>query len=73
MNNERTNSIDILRFVFAFMVVYIHSYTGTEQSAIISRMAVPGFFMISGFCIEYIVKKGWGGGYNDICNEWQES
>ncbi len=55
----RNNGIDILRTICAFMIICIHeAFPGTfgEVVRLISRVAVPMFFMITGFY------------YEDICN-----
>lgn len=55
--SNRNNSIDIFRFVCAIMVVMIHTnpfvdkniYLGYIFSQIIPRIAVPFFFLTSGY------------------------
>ncbi len=48
----RYKSLDLLKVICAFLVVYIHlpvSFMGTEYVVALARIAVPIFLMISGF------------------------
>lgn len=57
---KRINSIDILRFIAAFVVVCIHtSYFAKEYALPIMRFAVPVFFAVSGYfyCSADVFKK----------------
>ena len=54
----KSNNFDLLRFLFAFSVLLVHSYvlSGTEALSIISKLlsseiAVKCFFVVSGFLI----------------------
>lgn len=63
MNVERTNNryicFDILKAICAFMVVCIHKsfIFAEEEIRVICRIAVPIFFMISGFFYEELKRK----------------
>lgn len=60
LKNERYNSIDVLKCLCAFMVICIHApFPGKigEYLVAISRIAVPIFFMISGFFWENTCSK----------------
>ncbi len=58
MEKKRVHSLDVLRTLFALMVCFIHcSPTNSSYSLIITRMAVPGFFMITGFFLESMIEK----------------
>ena len=54
---KRYNSIDVFRLVCAIMIVSIHtqplsdinSFAGYFASGIITRFAVPYFFVVSGY------------------------
>ena len=47
---ERNTSIDIMRFVFAFLVVVIHvPIVGGEYVMPLARCSVPFFYVVSGF------------------------
>ncbi len=49
-SGNRNQNIDILKAVCAIMIVSIHtSYPGKDYLIVLSRIAVPCFFMISGF------------------------
>ena len=45
----RNHSIDILRCVFAFMVVYLHTHYWIGYPVDLCRCAVPGFMVMTGF------------------------
>lgn len=54
----RVNNFDLLRFVFAFIVLLVHAYalSGTESLSVLSKylsssLAVKSFFIVSGFLI----------------------
>lgn len=57
----RNNNIDIIKSICAFLIVCIHvpfpGETGSYITAL-SRIAVPIFFMITGFFYSDVVKKG---------------
>jgi len=56
----RYTGLDFLKFVCAFLVVYIHSCSDSyanEYIIPITRIAVPVFFMITGFFYEETVNK----------------
>lgn len=50
---SRNHSLDVLKFVCAFLVVVIHTSCCVWHDAVlpITRCAVPCFFMISGYCL----------------------
>jgi len=56
---KRNNNIDALKFICSLMVIFIHSeYTGVkiyENIAALCRIAVPIFFIISGFFYRRII------------------
>lgn len=52
MNNQRNNSIDILKTVCSFMVVFIHAGENNTLGTylkVICTCAVPFFFLVSGY------------------------
>ena len=58
---QRTISIDILKSICAFLVVCIHApFPGVvgEYLTVLTRIAVPLFFMITGYFYSDIVNKG---------------
>ena len=62
MKDKRNNSIDIFRLVCALLVVAIHThpfadineYVGYFCTSVLTRIAVPFFFCVSGY---YYVEK----------------
>lgn len=55
----RNTGMDILKFICAFAVVCIHlEYPGKTYLEPFTRVAVPVFFMISGYHYEGVCQKG---------------
>lgn len=48
---NRNHSIDILRCVFAFMVVYLHTHYWIGYPMDVCRCAVPGFMVMTGYFV----------------------
>lgn len=63
---KRNEGLDALKFICAFLVICIHEpFPGIfgEYVTALSRIAVPIFFMISGYFYSEIVKDG-------KCKKW---
>ena len=60
INKNRNLGVDILKFLCAFLVVMIHApIPGVSQyTTPIARIAVPIFFMITGYYYSNTVKSG---------------
>lgn len=70
--DDRFKSIDILRFVLALCVIAIHCGLQDICNNIYNlfQMAVPCFFVISGYMVDRKSKSGdWGGVSKDIYEE----
>lgn len=48
---QRNHSLDFLRCIFAFMVVYLHTHYWTGYPMDLCRCAVPGFMAMTGYFI----------------------
>lgn len=59
MGNKRVDSLDILKLISAFLVVCIHAEFSWDQGYIsaVAAVAVPIFFMISGYFYEQTVEE----------------
>ena len=58
-NKKRQTGLDLLKCICAFLVVCIHvpfNFKGGEYFLLLTRIAVPSFFMISGFFYDFIVQ-----------------
>lgn len=56
--NSRIDSFDILRILFVLMVCYIHSVNTYSSIALtFMRVAVPGFFVITGYFLIDSLRK----------------
>ena len=61
ITGERYNGLDILKSICAFLIVSIHvpfPGEGGEYFLSLTRMAVPVFFMITGFFYDSVRKRG---------------
>ena len=59
---KRYNSIDLLKFLCSFMVIYIHANIKNQFGSYLysfCRIAVPIFFMISGYFLYNSDSKTW--------------
>lgn len=58
---KRQSGLDVLKFLCAFLIVCIHipfGFKGNDYFTVLTRFAVPTFFMISGFFYPATIERG---------------